>query len=125
MNKLQKIICIGVTVLGLASCMPPKLEYSGNIEGEQVAYFEHLIYDGDFCTYDGFSQYEIDITKKDGTQIKYFCRSSKGELILFEKQINNGETTRTYNRGEVLHTNEIKSGQSEVNNYINKIREFK
>ena len=129
MNKLQKIMGMGIIALGLTSCMPPKLEYSGIINGNDVKYYENLVRDGDDIDpntcYDTWSNYKIDVTKKDGTQIEYLCRSSKGELILFEKQVNDGKTIRDYHKGEVLSTSEIKSGQAEVNDYINKIRESK
>lgn len=125
MNKLQKIIGVGIMALELTSCIPPKLEYSGNIGGEQVTYLENLVLDGDIASYDTFSSYEINVIKKDGIKIKYICRSNHGELILNHVQIINGEMISNYYKDKVLSANIIKKGQIEVNNYIKIIQEEK
>jgi hypothetical protein len=125
MNKLQRIIGVGIMALGLTSCIPPKLEFSGNVNGEQVEYYENLIMNGDTASYDVWSTYEINIAKKNDTQVKYICDSRHGELILRHIQINNGQTVKDYYKDEVLSTDIIKAGQLEVNDYIEKIRTLK
>ena len=128
MNKLQKILGIGAIALNLVNCSPAKLEYSGDINGEKVEYYEKLILSEGFtfsATYDLWSTYKINVTKKDGTQVKYICNSRNGELILKHKQIIDGKTTKDYYKDEVLSTDVIKAGQLEVNSYIEKIRALK
>ena len=114
-KTLTNMAGVGVLALSLIGCGQPEYRYDGKIGEEKVKYYDFDLFN---------NQHILEVTKSNGTFVKYRCQSICGYNNVQDVVIAKDGIVTGYEKDEI-GTLVVKEGQKQYDNYLAKIIETK